>query len=119
MAVGDTVAQYLAALLAGTKQFSGASSAQLDADVAAMDSFFQQYAKPDKVCKLPMAACSVQACAEHSQALLLDIYILPGGRHAHAHRRSFGQCVSDRDVEDCCCLEATVRSQVFHDRWRS
>lgn len=48
-AVGDTVAHYIAALLAGTKQFSEQSSAQLDADVAAMEAFFQQYAKPDKV----------------------------------------------------------------------
>jgi hypothetical protein len=40
---------YLAGLLAGTKQFSEASSGRLDADIAALEAFFAQYLKPDKV----------------------------------------------------------------------
>lgn len=48
-AAGDTLMHYLAGLLAGTKQFSEASSGRLDADIAALEAFFAQYLKPDKV----------------------------------------------------------------------
>jgi hypothetical protein len=51
-AAGDTVMHYLAGLLAGTKQFSEASSERLDADISALEAFFAQYLKPDKVLRL-------------------------------------------------------------------
>jgi hypothetical protein len=57
-AAGDTLMHYLAGLLAGTRQFSEASSERLDADITALEAFFAQYLKPDKVV-IQCATCQI------------------------------------------------------------